>query len=74
MGTHDMFIAEVVNIKADEAYIDEKTGAFNLAKAKPICYSHGHYFDLGKQIGKFGYSVEKKKRKKRTTKVTKSKK
>ncbi len=64
LGTHDMFMAEVVNVKADEKYIDEETGAFALNKAKPICYSHGNYYEVGKRIGKFGFAVEKKKRKK----------
>lgn len=64
LGTHDMFMAEVVNVKADEAFIDLKTGAFDLEKAQPIAYSHGQYFTLGKRLGKFGFSVEKKKRKK----------
>ncbi len=59
LGTHDMFMAEVVNIQADEAYIDHK-GAFSLAKAGPLVYNHGHYFGLGKKIGKFGWSVERK--------------
>ena len=68
LGTHDMFMAEVVNVKADEAYIDEKTGAFSLYKAKPICYSHGNYYEVGKRIGKFGHAVEKKKKKKSRTK------
>jgi len=63
LGTHDMFIAEVVNVKADEKYIDEKTGAFHLNKSKPICYSHGHYYEVGKKLGKFGFAVEKKKKK-----------
>jgi flavin reductase (DIM6/NTAB) family NADH-FMN oxidoreductase RutF len=63
LGTHDMFMAKVVNVKADEAYIDDSTGAFALNKAKPICYSHGNYYEVGKRIGKFGYAVEKKKRK-----------
>lgn len=63
LGTHDMFMAEVVNVKADEKYIDPETGAFSLIDSKPICYSHGHYFEVGKMIGKFGYTVEKKKRK-----------
>ena len=57
-----MFIAEVVNVQADEQYMNEKTGAFELHKAHPICYSHGHYFELGRKLGKFGYSVEKKKK------------
>jgi len=59
LGTHDMFIAEVVNIQADEAFIDHK-GAFSLAKAGPLVYYHGNYFGLGKKIGKFGWSVERK--------------
>jgi flavin reductase (DIM6/NTAB) family NADH-FMN oxidoreductase RutF len=65
LGTHDMFMAEVVNVKADDAFIDVKTGAFDLAKADPIAYSHGQYFTLGKKLGKFGFSVEKKKRKRK---------
>ena len=64
LGTHDMFLSEVVNVIADNRYLDEKTGAFSLKKADPICYSHGHYFKLGDPIGKFGWSVEKKKKKK----------
>ena len=63
LGTHHMFISEVVNVIADDRYIDPETGAFSLKKANPICYSHGHYFKVGGPIGKFGWSVEKKKRK-----------
>lgn len=65
LGTHDMFMAEVVNVKADERFIDAQTGAFDLDKADPIAYSHGQYYTLGKKLGKFGFSVEKKKSKKR---------
>jgi len=65
LGSHDMFIAEVVNVQADERYLNKETGEFSLAKAKPICYSHGHYFELGDLIGKFGFSVEKKKKKRK---------
>lgn len=72
LGTHDMFIAEVVNVKADELYIDPRTGAFDLAKAEPLVFAHGQYFSLGKKIGKFGFSVEKK-RKKRFSGSTRSK-
>jgi len=64
LGTHDMFLAEVVAVNADEKYLDPKTGAFDLSKANPIAYSHGQYYNLGKRIGKFGWSVEKKKKKK----------
>lgn len=63
LGTHDMFIAEVVNVIADEKYLDE-TGKFDLAKAKPICYSHGKYHAVGDELGKFGFSVMKKNKKK----------
>lgn len=62
LGTHDMFLAEVVAVHADEAYMDEK-GKFSLTKAKPMVYSHGTYFSLGKELGSFGYSVRKKKNK-----------
>lgn len=59
LGSHDMFIAEVVAVHADESYMDEK-GSFHLSDAKPIVYSHGEYFDLGKRLGRFGYSVQKR--------------
>lgn len=62
LGSHDMFVAEVVGTLADEKYMDEK-GKFIYSDTKPICYSHGEYYGLGKKLGKFGYSVEKKKTK-----------
>lgn len=62
LGTHDMFIAEVVNVQADEAYIDPKTGAFNLNLARPICYIHGKYYNVGNEIGHFGYSVRRRRK------------
>ena len=61
LGSHDMFIAEVVNVRADEQYIDE-TGKFKLTDAKPLVYLHGGYYGLGEFIGKFGWSVQKKKK------------
>lgn len=61
-GSHHMFIAEVLSIDADEKYIDEK-GAFDISKCDLIAYANGGYYELGKKIGKFGYSVEKKKKK-----------
>jgi len=61
LGSHHMFISEVLAINADEKYIDEK-GAFDINKCKLIAYSNGHYYSLGKKIGKFGFSVQKKKR------------
>ncbi len=62
LGTHDMFLAEVVAVHADEAYMNEK-GSFSLSKADPMVYSHGTYYTLGKELGSFGYSVRKKKSK-----------
>ena len=60
LGSHDMFIADVVNVLADERYIDSQTGEFDLKKARLIAYSHGEYFKLGERIGKFGWTVKKK--------------
>lgn len=60
LGTHDMFIAEVVNVIVEESLIDKETGKFNLSDANPLVYNHGEYFNLGGKIGKFGWSVEKK--------------
>jgi flavin reductase (DIM6/NTAB) family NADH-FMN oxidoreductase RutF len=54
-----MFLAEVVAINVDKKYIDE-TGKFDMEKCKLIAYSHGHYYKLGEEIGRFGYSVKKK--------------
>mgnify|MGYP000666495112 FL=1 len=59
LGSHHMFIAEVVSVNIDDKYMD-KTGKFNLNKAGLVSYSHGEYFELGKKLGKFGYSVAKK--------------
>ncbi len=62
LGSHDMFIAEVVNVQADSKYIDPETDTFKLSEAKLIAYSHGHYYKLGEEIGKFGWTVQKKKK------------
>lgn len=72
LGSHHMFVADVLAINADEKYIDEK-GAFDISKCDLIAYSNGHYYSLGKKIGKFGYSVQKRKntRKKAVKKVKK---
>lgn len=59
LGTHDMFLANVVAVHADEQYMDEK-GKFSLSLAEPIVYSHGEYYTLGEKIGTFGYSVKKR--------------
>jgi len=62
LGSHDMFIAEVVNVLADEKYINLETGAFDLASSGLMAYAHGWYYRLGEKLGKFGFSVEKKKK------------
>ncbi len=59
LGSHSMFIAEVVNVQVDDKYMDE-TGKFHLNDAGLITYSHGAYRELGPQIGTFGYTVKKK--------------
>lgn len=64
LGSHHMFTAEVVNVSVDDTYLDD-SGKFSFAKANPLVYNHGHYFGLGDIIGKFGWSVQKKKKKKK---------
>ena len=61
LGSHDMFIAEVLNVRADDKYIDPETGRFSLESSGIMAYSHGNYYELGKLIGKFGFSVQKRK-------------
>ncbi len=61
LGSHDMFIAEVVAVDADDSLIDKTTGQFQLNHAGPITYSHGKYYSLGEKIGGFGFSVKKRK-------------
>lgn len=62
LGSHDMFMAEVVAVSVDDAYMDEKK-SFHLSQAKPIVYSHGEYYLLGEKLGRFGYSIQKNKNK-----------
>ncbi|MBQ7614625.1 MAG: flavin reductase family protein [Butyrivibrio sp.] len=59
LGSHDMFIAEVLCVTVDDRFLDDK-GRFDLKKADLVAYSHGEYFALGEKLGKFGYSVAKK--------------
>ena len=59
LGTHDMFLAEVVAVTVDDSYLDEKN-KFCLSKAEPMVYSHGEYYSIGEKLGTFGYSVRKK--------------
>ena len=58
LGSHHMFLAEVVAVDVSSEYFDEKD-TFHLSKAKPMAYSHGRYYGLGEQLGSFGYSVRK---------------
>ena len=60
LGSHNMFIAKVLGVAVDEEYLDAK-GKFELNNAGLVAYSHGEYMALGKKVGKFGYSVKKKK-------------
>lgn len=60
LGTHDMFLAEIVAVNVEESLLDEN-GKLCLGRAKLIAYSHGDYLELGRKVGKFGYSVKKKK-------------
>ena len=59
LGSHDMFIGEVAGITVDEKYMDE-SGKFDLNATGLITYSHGEYYSLGENLGKFGFSVKKK--------------
>lgn len=61
LGTHDMFIADVLNVIADERFIDPETGAFDMKKAGLLVYAHGGYYTMGELIGTFGWTVKKKK-------------
>ena len=63
LGSHTMFVAEVLGVTVDDAYLDE-TGKFDINGTGLIMYSHGEYFELGEKIGTFGFSVRKKPKKK----------
>ena len=60
LGTHDMFLADVLNVRADASLINTETGKFEIEKSGLLVFAHGNYFELGKWIGKFGFSVKKK--------------
>jgi flavin reductase (DIM6/NTAB) family NADH-FMN oxidoreductase RutF len=69
LGSHDMFISDVVAVSAEESLIHPRSGAFQFSHADPICFSHGRYFALGRLVGTLGFSVRKKrifKRRRRT--------
>lgn len=67
LGSHHMFIAEVLSIDADDKYINEK-GAFDISKCNLITYANGNYYTLGKKLGKFGFSVQKNKNRRKNRK------
>ena len=67
LGSHDMFLAEIVAVDVEERLLDE-AGKLHLEKAGLMAYSHGEYFAMGKKIGSFGYSVRKKRPKNPTGK------
>lgn len=64
LGSHTMFLAEIIGVEADERYIDSK-GKLNLQQSGLLAYSHGEYFSLGAKVGEFGFSVRKKKKKRK---------
>ena len=61
LGSHDLFLAEVVAVHVNEKLFSPKTDAIDLKRADLVTYSHGHYYTLGEILGKFGFSVEKRK-------------
>jgi len=63
LGTHDMFMAEILAVNVDDKYLDD-TGRFDMEACNLLAYSHGQYYSLGERLGKFGFSVEKKNKKK----------
>ena len=67
LGSHHMFIAKVLAVHAEESYLNEKN-KFEFNKSRPLVYSHGEYYGIGKRLGDFGYSVRKKKRRKKQNK------
>lgn len=60
LGTHDMFIADVLCVRASQEYIDPDSGQFDLERARLLNYNHGHYYGQGQPLGRFGFSVKKK--------------
>lgn len=65
LGSHDMFMAKVLAVHAEERLIDKTTGALDLRQTAPLTYIHGSYYEPGEKIGKFGFSVQKKKKNKK---------
>lgn len=64
LGSHHMFLAKIAGVTVDDTYMDE-TGKFHLNNSGLVAYSHGEYYELGRKLGTFGYSVKKSKHNKR---------
>lgn len=60
LGSHDMFVADVVNVRADESLLDETSGKFEMSRANMLSYCHGAYYSQGEYLGHFGYSVRRR--------------
>ena len=73
LGSHDMFLAEIIAVNADEKYINKDTGEFQIEFSDPITYMHGNYYNVGKRIGKFGFSVMKKSTQRKRRKAMRNK-
>ncbi len=65
LGTHHMFLAKVVAVNVEERFLDKQTNKFDLRQTGPITYLHGSYYNLGENLGRFGFSVRKKKGKRK---------
>ena len=65
LGSHDMFLAEILAVHGDPHYQDEESGEFHLAASELLTYAHGKYYSVAKKQGKFGFSVKGKKRQKK---------
>ena len=65
LGTHHMFLAKVVAVNVEERFLDKQTNKFDLRQTNPIAYLHGSYYSLGENLGRFGFSVRKKKEKRK---------
>jgi len=68
LGTHHLFLAKVVAVSAEERFLDKNTGKFDLRQTDPVAYLHGSYYTIGENLGKFGFSVQKKKKKRKGVK------
>lgn len=68
LGTHHLFLAKVVAVNGEERFLDKNTGKFDLRQTDPVAYLHGSYYTMGENLGRFGFSVRKKKKKRKDVK------